>query len=607
MFQFWHNLTRRTSTFERIPIGIVNAACSSSHLFDLPRDFLLNLLETIGNLKEIAVLDTSVTNKKEREILLSLLRSKEISFESYPHLEDYFDKGSYEEKECSLEQLSYCKLRKIKLRCLRAPESTPFHTLLELAAISGNSLRSLHLHRTPELSVYSIEKLARLCPQIQEIKLWDEMNTKSEVIDDIVIAIAREWRDKLKVADFSHGATLGDDSVMALAEFCPQLERFDSCWWNKVTGQSIERLCQKCPSILHLNLNGCKLDANAIKAIADALCSKHHGVPPPLRSLSLAWCNGVSIHSITHLVKKIPHLLSLCLSASHEVSDDILAEIANYCCLLRELYINGCRRVTDVGVLYICMHRGKYLHNFEIASCARLTSSSFLTMGQLCPNITKLNIGQNDNIPHDFHVFNAWNGRLQAVHLSTTTATIDRFVSDLSQYCNNLQIVELEHCRLLSDISLIYLAKNCKFIRHLVLNRNCSITDHGITVVCKACRGHLEKISLSACESITSTSVYAVAKYVPNLTYLDVSYNDNINDSSIVEIAKGCKRLRSLGLSSCEQITDLCMTKLITQCSRLIELDIDDCALVSDHMKQRLEQRKIRFYLSFPTSVLRHL
>jgi F-box and leucine-rich repeat protein GRR1 len=114
---------------------------------------------------------------------------------------------------------------------------------------------------------------------------------------------------------------LTDDTIIALAESCPQLEVaiLDAC--PKITDTSVIKLAGSCGASLRtLSLSGCY-------RVTDPGIGKLSRCAPQLRYLDLSWCYKLTNSSIVQLFRDAPRMQTLLLNGCRQLTDSAIDEL----------------------------------------------------------------------------------------------------------------------------------------------------------------------------------------------------------------------------------------------------------------------------------------
>jgi Ca2+-binding EF-hand superfamily protein len=93
----------------------------------------------------------------------------------------------------------------------------------------------------------------------------------------------------------------------------------------------------------------------------------------------------------------------------------------------------------------------------------------------------------------------------------------------------------------------------------------------------------LVKADISYSRLLTDNSVIALAKSCKNLTFLDVSHSRRLTDDSFAALGQHCTELMTLYASHCPMLADNGLIKLCEGCKQLVDTDLSHCPLITDY------------------------
>jgi len=163
---------------------------------------------------------------------------------------------------------------------------------------------------------------------------------------------------------------------------------------------------------------------------------------------------------------------------------------------------------------------------------------------------------------------------LEILRLETCPFLNDITMLKLAQRCHNLTSVSFHYCHKMRDAGLISLVNCCsENLREIVLDGIETITDLSVQYIIQNCT-NLTTLGLSCCTRLTNASVTSLSK-LTSLTHLDLSY------TSITDMPSVClPSLKLLKLRQCD-VTDLLAQSLI-RCHDLKVINLGHCSKLRD-------------------------
>ena len=371
-------------------------------------------------------------------------------------------------------------------------------------------------------------------------------------ITDIAVTKVARCCPRLTAINIS-GTRATDLSVRALAEWCPALQKLDlGC--TSVTDDGLRILALRCPSLSQLKLFCCHAVTDAALVVIAESC-------PGLMTLELRTCKEVTDVGIKAVASGCPLLRTLDLAYCF-VTDAAIVAVALACPLLTELDLNGCDAVSDVGwssVFEHCplLHRVGLTYNISAAVMARLPTS-----------------------------------RLKILSQEDGQRTTDTMASALVLRCPVLVYLNLNGCDLLTDASMVALARSeaSSLLTYLNLAGCFRISDAALASAVRQCP-KLEQLSL--CEQgVSELTCQALGKTCSNLRDLSLRRCTGVTDGDVWKVLRGCEKLRMVNLSGCGNITDRTCVSLGGSAAELGHLDLSDCPRITDAIGHAMEQKR---------------
>ncbi|CAM9567501.1 unnamed protein product, partial [Discosporangium mesarthrocarpum] len=212
-----------------------------------------------------------------------------------------------------------------------------------------------------------------------------------------------------------------------------------------------------------------------------------------------------------------PSLIHLNLSMCPQVNNSVVRCVLQGCSKLRQLYLDGCHRVTDAGFhlqqspFYVLVGAVS-LETLSVQGCPQVTGSLVLHLRKLCRNLKELNMARCKSVSGD---------SLQRLFDSCPTLE--------SLNVSFLETATEEAFRVLSTIfnsETAWLPP----LRHLNLGSCGGLTDLGLSRV--GCFRSLESVHLENCLHVT--------------------------DEGLLALARRCPMLQGVGLGNCGQVRGAC-------------------------------------------------
>uniref|UniRef100_A0A2N9J5G7 F-box/LRR-repeat protein 15-like leucin rich repeat domain-containing protein n=1 Tax=Fagus sylvatica TaxID=28930 RepID=A0A2N9J5G7_FAGSY len=242
---------------------------------------------------------------------------------------------------------------------------------------------------------------------------------------------------------------------------------------------------------------------------------------------------------------------------------------------LRELRMDKCLGVTDVGLAKIAVGCGGRLERLSLKWCMEISDLGVDLLCKKCLELKELDVS----------------------YLKITSESL-RSIASLPK----LEVLLMAGCPFVDDYGLQFLENGCPSLQVIDVSRCGCVSSSGLISVI---RGHSSLAMLNAgyCFSELSANVLHCLKDLKNLKTIrldrapvsDSSFQTiGTNCKSLVEIglskcvgrisalANSCRNLLSLKLEACDKVTEKSLDQLGSCCLRLEELDLTDCCGVND-------------------------
>ncbi|OII72636.1 leucine rich repeat family protein [Cryptosporidium andersoni] len=252
---------------------------------------------------------------------------------------------------------------------------------------------------------------------------------------------------------------------------------------------------------------------------------------PNRETIKLCGCSGVKTSALNYVLFHSPNIRILDLSNCLQVNNRLIRSTINNCGKLRELYISGCKLVTD-SAFSPYMFSPTFVHSvsnltvLDVSNCPQITDLGYII--KLAPKIERLNVS---------------------------------------------------NCRNLKGSTFTNLLESAIFLKELNISSCDSIKDEDIKI---NLMGNLllEKLILGRCK-FSCEILSALFSILPNLLHLDLRYSLNINDSIIKILSISSPNIENLILRSCAGITDYSCFLLMNRLLKIKCLDLSWCPMLS--------------------------
>jgi hypothetical protein len=463
-----------------------------SLLNDLPEVLLSSLLSTWLTLVDVARVDSAVCSTVHRSDFLRSVYQPSTLFREVHLL-------PWEENHAMGDMINAWIMKKgVSVAKIYA---TPFF-------VNNRQLRRTYLQRHGR-AIRSLHYMRNLCSSVNYSECTPSAVTVAEYCPNLT--------------EFDAGNCLFEPALLAIAKGCFLLKKLMLCGTG-CTQQVIWELSANCKRIQELHLTCRQLDDEAcLIALVRANPGLHtfstcgSGATdnflrevaqncPGFTDLSLLLVD-VTQASIYFLLQRCGNFSRLCLESGHfQPSEEDQEPVLRPS--MRSLVLRGMDLLDDE--LDCLLRSCPGLTELELSGCRYLTELEELAVAQRCPHLQKL-------VMYDCMSFAG-----------------DVVLQNLSERCPQLRELQIQECKLITDVGLSALTAKCPLLQHLDI-RGSSVTDKFLTTIPQhwpALRG----LILCDCPNITAAGIEAVTQGCTELEALSVDGCQKIEGTAQCDI-----------------------------------------------------------------------
>ncbi|CAB4374182.1 unnamed protein product [Rhizophagus irregularis] len=298
-----------------------------------------------------------------------------------------------------------------------------------------------------------------------------------------------------------------------------------------------------------------------------------------LERLTLGGCRRLTDNGLLKLLDKADGLVALDVSDIENLTDAVVELVGERCRRLQGLNVSLCKKVSDKGILAVAS-KCRSLRRIKLSSCDIITDESVVILAKNCPHLLELDLTNCNQITNDAiqPVFENCT-QLRELRLACCTKLTDEsFTETMPALYEQLRILDLTSCALITDQTLLKIAHSAPKLRNLVLAKcgHCSrITDHSITHLARHCT-RLRYLDLACCTQLTDASVFELS-HLPKLRRIGLVKCALITDQAIYALIENRvvqHTLERVHLSYCVNLTVPAVLELVNSCFRLTHLSL---------------------------------
>lgn len=344
------------------------------------------------------------------------------------------------------------------------------------------------------IRIFSYLDIVSLCRSACVSKYWNSLaldgsnwqyvdlfNFQTDVSGHVVENLAKRCNEFLKAIRLENCRWINDDSIKILFQTCKNIEILNLKQCIKLTDNSfIELECSFLANLANINLESCFISDRSILSISR--CCQN------LESIDLSWCKNITSDALIKLVESCPKLKYFSSRGIANMNDEVLIKISVNCSKLIHLNINNCDNVSDNGLIAIA-NQCSLIKFLGVSNCSQnrnLTDGFLQSLGKNCNDLTILEVSCCSNLS-------------------------DNGFMAISKGCHKIERIDMEECTRITDQTIVNLSAYCSNLRHLTLSRCESITDDGIQQLsissCATINESLQVLELDNCPLISDISL----------------------------------------------------------------------------------------------------
>lgn len=248
-----------------------------------------------------------------------------------------------------------------------------------------------------------------------------------------------------------------------------------------------------------------------------------------LHSLRLDCCFKITDIGISSVANGCPSLSFISLYRC-SISDNGLQLLAKSCLSLKDLNLEWCSLITDLGI-YAVTKNCREILAIKISHCDQITGVGFKGCSQ---TLAYLEADSCKIRPEGFLGILSGGG-LEYLNVSCLSWYVwgDGLIAIGGGLGRNLKILNFRLCRTVGDETIMAISKGCPL---------------------------LKEWNLSLCTQIGLSGWESIGMYCDNVEKLHVNGCRGLCDRGFLALGNGCKRLSVMYFSRCSQVSDVAVT-----------------------------------------------
>ncbi|XP_039744871.1 F-box/LRR-repeat protein 2 isoform X3 [Pteropus medius] len=440
-------------------------------------------------------------------------------------------------------------------------------------ALSG--LRELNLAGLQNLADLSFNRLSSCAPYLERLSLAychltfelgpaqgsrvPQESSPSQFSFRNLLRFVKERASRLHALDLS-GTGLLPEALQALGQVAGlQLQELSLHSCRDLSTEAVAALCHQQPGLTFLDLSGCsELTDGALLAVSRGLQHLQHLNLRKLQRLTDAGCTALGgLWELQSL-----DMAECCLVSGRELAL-ALGSVRGTPPPLTSLSLAYCSSLKDASVFSLIPVLGPSLRVLDLSSCVALTNR---TLQAICTYLTQLSVLRLAWCKElqDWGLLGLGEPSEEPVQGSQPHQKLEHQASGPKDPSSQpqgpsllmlqaLQELDLTACSKLTDTSL---AKVLQFpqLRQLSLSLLPALTNKGLVAVAKGCPS-LERLALSHCSLLSDEGWAQAARCWPRLQYLNLSSCSQLTEQTLDTIGQACKQIQMLDVAMCSGIS----------------------------------------------------
>lgn len=365
----------------------------------------------------------------------------------------------------------------------------------------------------------TLAMIVRLFPDLEVLSLKSFVAWEDDIMDGTSIAtlkkegLSLKHLRKLHLQDFE----LDDDLLEAFINQAISLEELCLQYAEEITDLGLFAVAAACPKLRVLHL-----DVFLNKQISDAGIERIVEHCHDIQIISID-CNArITDFSVLAIAWNCRHLNEIHLHECLSLTDKSIIKMAEICHQLTHVVVIDCVKLTEKSItqVFLCCRNLKV---FKAKKCLKV--NDFF----LCSEKKDFHFSSEDiNTEKQFSTnCSSVHSQIHTLDFAYTPVLTNHNVLEMTHFCKNLRILDLQSCELLNNSTVKEIVMTCVHLQRLCISgeRNTQTTR------------------------LTDASLFYIADYACNLLSLMMMQNYNITAEGLFEVVKRCPQIYEITVS----------------------------------------------------------
>uniref|UniRef100_T1J4F5 Uncharacterized protein n=1 Tax=Strigamia maritima TaxID=126957 RepID=T1J4F5_STRMM len=294
----------------------------------------------------------------------------------------------------------------------------------------------------------SLREVIHGIPDLESLSLSGCYNVLDE---SLAQAINRPLSSLVKL-NLSLCKQITDETLLNLAQYCPNLEVLDLAGCDRITNSGLLFVSKRLCRLVNLNLRSCRHVSDSGIAALGGLSSEAGKGTLQLEQLSLQDCQKLTDDALRNVSTGLVSLKYINLSFCASITDGGLKFMAKMP-MLSELNLRSCDNITDLGIAYLA-EGGSKITSLDVSFCDKISDQALTHVSQGLFTLRSLS--------------------MSACHIS------DEGLLRIARTVPELNTLNVGQCHRITDRSLIAISENLTGLQSIDLYGCTKITTVGL-------------------------------------------------------------------------------------------------------------------------------
>uniref|UniRef100_T1IYY7 Uncharacterized protein n=1 Tax=Strigamia maritima TaxID=126957 RepID=T1IYY7_STRMM len=285
-------------------------------------------------------------------------------------------------------------------------------------------------------------------PDLESLSLSGCYNVQDSGLAQAIVAPLHS----LVVLNLSLCKQITDESLLRLAQLCPNLEVLDLAGCDRITNTGFLLIAQGLRRLLSLNLRSCRHVSDAGIAPLAGLNREIGEGTRLLKHLGLQDCQKLTDDALRHVSIGLLSLKSINLSFCASITDSGLKHLAKMP-TLKELNLRSCDNISDMGMAYLA-EGGSRISSLDMSFCDKIGDQALAHVSQGLFGLRSLSMSACQISDEGLIRIARHLPELSTLNIGQCHRITDRSLHAIADHLTNLQCIDLYGCTKITTVGL---------------------------------------------------------------------------------------------------------------------------------------------------------